>query len=76
MTDTVKLNERIRASGLKKNYIAKMLGIAESTLSRKINNTQGFMADEIQMLCNLLGINTLEEQYAIFFAPAVAESAT
>ena len=68
MTDTVKLNERIQASGLKKYYIASALGVAESTLSRKINNAQEFLASEINALCALLGINTLEEKEAIFFA--------
>lgn len=68
MTDTAKLNERILASGLKKNYIAKALGVAESTLARKINNAQDFRASEINALCDLLGITTLEEKEAIFFA--------
>lgn len=68
MTNTEKLNDRIRASGLKKNYIALVLNIAESTLARKINNAQDFRASEINKLCELLGIETLEEKEAIFFA--------
>lgn len=68
MTNTAKLNEYIRASGLKKSYIAKALGVADSTLSRKINNAQGFMAEEISALCAILGIDSLEEKEAIFFA--------
>ena len=68
MTDTVKLNARIQASGLKKNYIAKVLGVVESTLARKINNSQDFKASEIDALCTLLGIESLEEKEAIFFA--------
>lgn len=68
MTDTAKLNARIQQSGFKKSYIAKVLGLAESTLARKINNAQDFRASEINALCDLLGINSLEEKEAIFFA--------
>ena len=68
MTNTAKLNDYIERSGLKKSYIANALGIRSSTLSRKINNAQGFMADEISVLCGLLGIDSLEDKEAIFFA--------
>lgn len=68
MTNTAKLNDRIQASGLKKSYIAKVLGVADSTLARKINNAQDFRASEIDALCKLLGIDSLEEKEAIFFA--------
>lgn len=68
MTNTEKLNDRIKASGLKKSYIAKTLGIVDATLSRKINNAQDFKAGEIGKLCKLLGIDTLEEKDDIFFA--------
>lgn len=67
MTDTKKLNERILASGLKKKYIAKVLGIAVSTLSRKLNDAQDFNTREIKTLCELLGIDSLEEKEDIFF---------
>lgn len=68
MTNTEKLNRRIEASGLKKSHIAKTLGMADSTLSRKISNKMDFKASEIDALCNLLGIESLEEKEAIFFA--------
>lgn len=68
MTNTAKLNDRIQQSGLKKSYIAKVLGVADSTLARKINNAQDFRASEIDALCKLLGIDDLEEKEAIFFA--------
>lgn len=68
MTDTEKLNRRIEQSGYKKKYIAKVLDVAESTLSRKINNSNDFTSTEIDVLCALLGIDDLEEKEAIFFA--------
>lgn len=76
MTNTEKLNQLIEASGLKKSYIAKAIGKTVSTLSRKINNKQDFTATEIDALCDLLGIEDLEEKENIFFALEVAETAT
>jgi DNA transposition AAA+ family ATPase len=76
MTNTEKLNKYIEASGLKKSYIAKVLGVVDSTLARKINNAQDFKASEIEALCRLLNIESLEEKEAIFFAQEVAGTAT
>lgn len=72
MTNTEELNKRIDESGLKKNYIAKMLGIKPDTLTRKINNEREFKASEINALCDVLGIESLEEKEHIFFAVEVA----
>lgn len=72
MTNTELLNERIDSSGLKKSYIAKALGIRTDTLSRKINNEREFKASEINALCDILGIECLEEKEHIFFAVEVA----
>lgn len=72
MTNTELLNARIDSSGLKKSYIAKALGIRTDTLSRKINNEREFKASEINALCDILGIECLEEKEHIFFAVEVA----
>ena len=72
MTNTELLNQRIDESGLKKSYIAKALGIRTDTLSRKINNEREFKASEINALCDVLGIEGLEEKEQIFFAREVA----
>ena len=76
MTNIEKLKKRIKDAGLKKGYIAKVLGIDPSTLSRKLAGKSDFTAREIDILCNLLGIDTLEEKEEIFFNPEVAETAT
>lgn len=73
MTNTELLNKLIEGSGLKKSYIAKVLDVAPSTLSRKIANEQEFKASEMNTLCDLLGIESLEEKEAIFFAEKVAK---
>lgn len=73
MTNKELLNERIEKSGMKKSYIAKVLGMAPGSLSRKIASQRDFKASEINALCELLGIDTLEEKEAIFFNQKVAD---
>ena len=72
MTDTKKLVRRIEESGLKKKYIAIMLGISRAALSKKIANESEFKASEIAKLCNILGIKSEADRTAIFFANQVA----
>ena len=67
MTDTARLEAIIRESGLKKSYIAKVLGIAPETLTRKIKNVCEFKGLEIDALCKTLGIDSPEERCSIFF---------
>ncbi len=69
MTDTALLNEKIDKSGYKKSYIAKAIGLKSAFgLSNKINNVTEFKAKEINKLCELLKIDSLEEKERIFFA--------
>ena len=67
MTNTKLLEKRIKDSGLKKSYIAKVLGISPKTLTHKINNRTGFYGCEISAMCKLLGITDESEKNAIFF---------
>ena len=76
MTNTELLNEYIRKSGLKKSHIAKVAGIPQSSFSKKIKNERKFSPDEIVALCKILGIKTLTERDAVFFAEKVAKTAT
>jgi plasmid maintenance system antidote protein VapI len=76
MTNTELLNWHIQKSGLKKGYLAMALGIPASTLSKKLNNERNFTPEEIVILCKLLGIKTLKERDAVFFAEKVAKPAT
>lgn len=76
MTDTERLNTYIQKSGLKKAYIAKVAGIPQGSFSKKIKNKRKFTPDEIVALCKILGIKTLRERDAVFFAEEVAKTAT
>lgn len=68
MTDSNKLKEIIRESGVKKCKIIEVLDISYQTLQRKINNITPFTAEEINLLCELLEIKSLKVKEAVFFA--------
>lgn len=68
MTNTEKLEDRIQTSGLKKNYIAKVLGIDQKTLKNKITGRTEFKESEMDAMWRLLGITDPAEKISIFFA--------
>ncbi len=70
MTNTSMLEQKIKASGYKRSYIADLLGISAYALSMKIRNETEFKASEIEKLCQLLGFE-VNTRMAIFFANAV-----
>lgn len=67
MTNTIVLREKIKATGLKYNFIAPQLGLTPMGLQKKIENDTEFKASEIKNLADLLGLSA-EERDAIFFA--------
>nr|DAU37981.1 MAG TPA: Protein of unknown function (DUF739) [Caudoviricetes sp.] len=67
LTDTVALRNRIKESGLKLSYVAKVLGITAYTLQRKLDNDVEFKVSEVEALSTLLHL-TLAEKDAYFFA--------
>lgn len=71
MTDTKALQKRIDDSGLKQEFIAKQLGLTSYGFAKKRDNKSQFKPSEIEGLCNLLHIESLEERFAIFFAKQV-----
>lgn len=76
MTNTQLLLDYIENSGLKRNYIARMLGITTYSLAQKIHNIREFKASEIQTLCNVLGLTSHKTIQAIFFAKEVELNST
>lgn len=71
MTDTKELERLIEDSGLKKNYIAKTIGLSRQGLANKIQNRSPFTSTEIKRLCELLNITSLKDKERIFFAADV-----
>jgi len=76
MTNTDLLLNHIEHSGLKRNYIARMLGITTYSLAQKIHNIREFKASEIYTLCQVLRITSSDTIEAIFFAKDVDFSST
>lgn len=68
MTDTNLLQEVIKKSGLKLQFLADSLGISRTALGNKIQNETEFKASEILALCVLLKIEDPELKEKIFFA--------
>lgn len=71
MTDTKKLREAIKNSGLKLEFIAEKLGITRFSLTKKIENVTEFKTSEVQKMCDVLGITDPETKEALFFASQV-----
>lgn len=68
MTNLKLLEEKIKASGLKKAYIADKIGVSASTFSALMNNRAEFKASQISAICKILDIRDNAEIRAIFFA--------
>jgi DNA-binding Xre family transcriptional regulator len=68
MTNTELLNEVIRKRGVKIGFLAEQLGITRQAFAKKRDNHSNFTAAEIKTLCEVLGITSLREKDAIFFA--------
>ena len=76
MTDTELLMEYVKKSGLKLLYIAECLGLSRYGLAKKINNETEFKASEIEKMCEILHIDSMEERKKIFFAKEVDKKST
>lgn len=73
MVNTNLLNDKIKESGIKKEYIAKQLGITRAGFYKKATNGSEFTIKEVNIICKLLSITKLTEKESIFFAKEVNE---
>lgn len=76
MTDTARLTQIINDSGLKQAYIANRLGLSSYGFARKRDNLSEFTPTEINTLCEILRIDSIEDRFAIFFSPKVDGEST
>ncbi|WP_061317519.1 helix-turn-helix domain-containing protein [Clostridium botulinum] len=60
MVNTLKLKARIVENGLTQKDIAKVLEIAPSTFSQKINNIRPMYLKEADVIADLLKINVMQ----------------
>ena len=57
MTNTAKLRDAIRDSGLKIEFIAEQIGMTRFGLYKKLENGSEFKPSQVAILCELLGLD-------------------
>ena len=67
MTNVELLKQKVAESGLKDVYIYQKLGISKVTWFNKKAGRTPFKVEEINPLCDILGITSLREKENIFF---------
>jgi len=67
MTNTAKLNEIIRVSGLDRAFIAHMLGISSSSFENRANGLTQFKTADISIMRDLLNLSN-DQMMDIFFS--------
>jgi hypothetical protein len=67
MTNTAKLNEIMRASGLDRAFIAQMLGISSSSFKKRVNGHIEFKSADISIMRDLLNLSN-DQLTEIFFS--------
>ena len=68
LTNTKLLEKKIRESGLKKGYLAEKCGLSRAGYRNCELNKAEFTTSQVNTLCEQLGITSLREKEAIFFA--------
>ncbi len=63
MTNSKLLNDAIEQSGLKRDWIAKQLGITRASLFSKIKNECEFKASEVSKLSRILSLDDKTRDY-------------
>lgn len=71
MTNVELLQRKIKDSGYKVQFIAEKMGLSRAGLYKKLNGQNEFLTSEVESLCEILGIDSLEERQEIFFAKTV-----
>lgn len=68
MTNTELLEEEIKASGKKKSYLAKKVGLSCAGFRNCVTNKAEWKVSQVNILCEELGIVDLKKRHEIFFA--------
>ena len=68
MTNTELLENKIQESGKKKSYLAERCGLSRAGFRNCMINKADFKVSHVDILCFELGITSLREKEAIFYA--------
>lgn len=66
MINTLALRGRMAGKGYTQKSLAKELGMNKNTLGNKINGVSQFNVEEVNAVCEILGIESAEEKCCIF----------
>ena len=66
MVNTQLLEEKIKKSGLRVDFLIETLGISHTAYYKKKDNKTPFRAAEVYVLCDLLNIRDDNEKHEIF----------
>lgn len=75
LTDTILLEKKIKESGKKKSFLAKRCNLSRAGFRNCMINKADFKTSHVDILCEELGITSLREKNAIFFAKGGASNA-
>lgn len=76
MVNTELLEDAIRRSGKRKQYLADKIGCTIQSFRMRCTNRYDFKSTDIDVLCAELGITKLTEKERIFFAKNVDNLST
>jgi len=76
MVNTALLEDAIRASGKRKQYLADKIGCTIQSFRMRCVNRYDFKSSDVEILCRELGITRLTDKERIFFAREVDEMPT
>lgn len=68
MNNTALLEQKIKESGKKRNFLAERVGLSYAGFRNCVINKAEFKSSQIDILCEELNITSLKEKEAIFFA--------
>lgn len=71
MVNTLKIKAKLVEKDMTQSDLARVLGVAQPTLSQKINNRRPITLDEAEKMCEVLGIEP-NEFASFFFGRSVA----
>lgn len=70
MIDKNRLRSAIVSAGYTQKRLASEMGISKNTISAKINGKKYFNTQEIDNMCNILGIYDCNEKTKFFLPPS------
>lgn len=68
MNNTALLEQKIKESGKRRNYLAEKIGLSYAGFRNCVINKAEFKSSQIDILCEELNVTSLKEKEAIFFA--------